>query len=59
MGGSIKIVQDAGTFIRAELQMSGQRIDARSSGLNFFFEKRAVSQRSEETLMRHLECSRT
>jgi hypothetical protein len=27
VGGSIKIVQDAGTFIRAELQLSNQRID--------------------------------
>lgn len=27
VGGSIKIVQDAGTFIRAELQLSAQRID--------------------------------
>ena len=26
-GGSIKIVQDAGTFVRAELQLPGQRID--------------------------------
>ena len=26
-GGSIKIVQDAGTFVRAELQISSQRID--------------------------------
>lgn len=27
VGGTIKIVQDAGTFIRAELELPGQRID--------------------------------
>jgi hypothetical protein len=27
VNGSIKIVQDAGTFVRAELQLAGQRID--------------------------------
>jgi hypothetical protein len=27
VGASIKVVQDAGTFMRADLQLSGQRID--------------------------------